>query len=123
MVVGDATVYSPSRSTAVTSRAVHWRCFHCGDTFTRAQERHAREHFGGDERAEPICLIRSAGEGALLTALRNAQEELAGYRAEDSIILRAMSAMAADHRVALRREEESGYAKGMRDALLEKIAQ
>lgn len=98
------------------SHRVYWRCFHCGETFTRAQERWAREHFGADQLAEPVCLIRSAGESALLHALREAQDELDRRRAEDSDLMRAMCAMAADHAVALRREEEIGYARGLRDA-------
>lgn len=102
-------------------RRVHWRCFHCGDTFTKAQVRHAREHFGRDEGEEPVCLIRSAGESALLTALRNAQDDLAGYHAEDSDLMRALWAMGADHAVALKREEERGYAKGLLDAKLEDV--
>lgn len=102
-----------------TSRRIHWRCFHCGDAFTRAQERHAREHFGRDCNQEPVCLIRTAGEGALLTALRNAQDELDRYRAEDSDLMRALWSMQADHAAALKREEEHGYAKGLADARLE----
>ena len=97
---------------------VHWRCFHCDATFTRAQERWAREHFGRDEGATPVCLIRSAGEDALLGALRDAEDQLASYRAEDQLILRAMHAMSADHRAALVREEERGYEAGLRDARL-----
>jgi hypothetical protein len=99
----------------VADRKIYWRCFHCGEGFTRAQERWAREHFGRDESAEPVCLIRTAGESALLSALRKAEDELADYRAEDSRIMRAMWAMACDHRQALIREEEKGYAKGLRD--------
>lgn len=98
---------------------IHWRCFHCGDTFTKAQARWAREHFGRDEGEQPVCLIRTAGEGALLTALRNAQNELAGYRAEDNDLMRAFMSMQADHGVALRREEERGYAKGLADGRAE----
>jgi hypothetical protein len=100
----------------MSARAVYWRCFHCGDTFTRAQERWAREHFGRDEGSTPVCLIRSAGESALLTALRRAQDELAAHRAEDTDLLRALWAMQADHSTALIREEERGYEKGLRDA-------
>jgi hypothetical protein len=96
-------------------RSVYWRCFHCGDTFTRAQERWAREHFGATQADKPVCLIRSAGESALLTALRNAQADLERYRAEDSDLMRALWAMQADHEAALRRQEEAGYAKGLRD--------
>ena len=69
--------------------------------------------------AEPVCIIRSAGENALLSALRNAEEELSRYRAEDSDVLRAMWSMQADHRQALSREEERGYTKGLTDARVE----
>ncbi len=96
-------------------RTAYWRCFHCGETFTMAQERWAREHFGDDDTAKPVCLIRSAGESALLSALRSAERELATYRREDNRILRAMWAMQADHAVALIREEERGYEKGLKD--------
>lgn len=100
------------------SKKVHWRCFHCGETFTLQQERWAREHFGRAQDAEPVCLIRTAGETALLSALRTAEDQLAAYRSEDQGILRAMSAMQADHRQALIREEERGYAKGLIDGRL-----
>ncbi len=110
---------SHGTSQSTRSRAIYWRCFHCGDTFTRAQERHAREHFGAVECGQPVCLIRSAGETALLTALRKAQDELARYRAEDSDLMRALWSMQSDHGVALRCEEERGYEKGLRDARTE----
>lgn len=102
----------------MTDRKIHWRCFHCGETFTKMQERWAREHFGETQLNEPVCLIRSAGEDALLTALRNAERELTRHRAEDTDLLRAMAAMASDHAQALRREEEKGYERGLRDARL-----
>lgn len=97
------------------TQAVHWRCFHCGDTFTKAQEKHARKHFGRDEGEQPVCLIRSAGEDALLSALRNAQDQLERYRLEDSDLMRAMWALRSDHARRVRQAEEEGYAKGLRD--------
>jgi hypothetical protein len=110
-------------NTAANGEPVHWRCFHCGDTFGISQERWAREHFGRRECDEPVCLIRSAGEGAILTALRNAQEELDRYRAEDSDLMRVLYAMGGDHQTALRQAEEDGYAKGLRDARAELLDQ
>lgn len=98
------------------ARAVYWRCFHCGETFTLLQKRWAAEHFGCSELDAPVCLMRVPGEGSLLTALRNAQKELDRRRAEDSDVIRAMYAMSADHAVALRLEEERGYERGLRDA-------
>lgn len=94
---------------------VHWRCFHCGETFTKAQERWAREHFGLDPDAKPVCLIRTAGESALLTALREAEHQLAHYRAEDGLILNAMYSMSADHRSAIADAEQRGYDRGVAD--------
>lgn len=99
----------------MSDRRIHWRCFHCGEGFTKAQERWAREHFGRDESADPVCLMRVPGEGSLLTALRNAQNELDIRRAEDTDLMRALYAMQGDHAAALRDEEERGYAKGLAD--------
>lgn len=101
---------------AMTDRSVHWRCFHCGDTFTKAQERWAREHFGRHDGDVPVCLIRTAGESSLLSALRDAEDQLVAYRHEDSLVMRSMWAMQSDHIAALRRAEEDGYAKGLLDA-------
>lgn len=97
------------------SNAIHWRCFHCGETFTRTQERWAREHFGSTEAETPVCLMRVPGEGSLLTALRHAQDELDRRRADDGPLVRAIFAQAADHVEALRRAEEVGYARALRD--------
>lgn len=102
----------------MSDRRIHWRCFHCGDVFTKTQERWAREHFGEDCSATPVCLIRTAGERALLSALRKAERELASYRSEDGAIIRAMHAMSSDHSRALIREEEKGYERGMKDMRL-----
>ena len=109
-------------SEAHVSRAIHWRCFHCGDAFTKAQEQHARDHFGRDCSQTPVCLIREPGEYQVLRALRDAQDELAAYRAEDTTLMRALHSMAADHSQALRREEERGYERGLRDGMQEKAA-
>lgn len=94
---------------------IQWRCFHCGDVFTLAQKRWAAEHFGRREDQDPVCMIREAGESALLHALRKAEDELAAYRAEDQDLMRAMCSMSADHAQALIREEERGYAKALTD--------
>lgn len=96
-------------------RKIHWRCFHCGEAFTKAQVRHARDHFGADQGEQPVCLIREPGEYAVLKALRNAQDELARYREEDSDLMRSLMTMSSDHAQALRRAEEEGYAKGLAD--------
>jgi hypothetical protein len=92
-----------------------WRCFHCDEVFTSVLD--ARNHFGDDQGATTACQIKAAGEFALLKALRNAEDDLLRYRIEDSDVLRFAQAQAADHVVALRREEEKGYARGLMDGL------
>lgn len=91
-----------------------WRCFHCDEVFR--SEVDARNHFGSTQESEPACRIKAAGEFALLQAIRNADDQLARYRNEDSDVLRAMYSMQSDHAIALRREEEKGYARGLEDA-------
>jgi hypothetical protein len=89
-----------------------WRCFHCDEVFT--SERWARDHFGADQGATPACQIKGH-EGHLITYIRKLEDDLAAYRAEDSDVLRAMYAAQAEHAQALRRAEEDGYNKGVRD--------
>lgn len=96
-------------------RAIYWRCFHCGDTFTKAQEKWARQHFGANQDALPVCQMRLPGEHHLLTILRRQEADLADYRVEDTDLWRAVYAQSADHATALRREEERGYEKGLND--------
>jgi len=95
----------------------NWRCYHCDEVFVTDAD--ARNHFGSTQGAEPACRIKVAGEFALLNALRNAEEELERYRREDSDVLRAMHSMQSDHAIALRREEEKGYARGLADGRAE----
>lgn len=98
----------------VTSNEKSWRCFHCDEVFTTEVD--ARLHFGIRDGDEPACKIKAPGEFALLDALRDAQTDLMQYWAEDTKLIRAMHSMQADHQTALRREEEKGYARGLRDA-------
>jgi len=90
-----------------------WRCYYCGEVCR--SEVDARNHFGSLPGSEPACQIKQPGEFALLQALRNAEDQLARYRAEDSDTQRAMYSMQSDHQQALRREEETGYARGVAD--------
>jgi len=94
-----------------------WTCFHCGETFMHANT--ARDHFGPHPGAEPGCVMRlQDGERGLLRRVRSLELELARYRVEDSDKDREMHAMMAAHAMALREEEEKGYARGLRDAKL-----
>jgi hypothetical protein len=99
-----------------------WTCFHCGETFTTVGS--ARDHFGSTPSATPGCVIDQVAleEGGkpergrgLLMALRKAELELDAYRQEDTELHRCMYRMQGEHSTALRREEEKGYARGLRD--------
>ena len=91
-----------------------WRCFHCGDVFTNP--RHAAAHFGIDQLTVPGCVqVLRGGEEHLLKMILELEERLAGYRAEDSDIARWWATKQAEHAAALRREEEKGYERGLRD--------
>jgi hypothetical protein len=83
-----------------------WRCFHCDETLTDREQ--AAEHFGTHEHQSPACLI-DAAEYRRMEALQ------ARYADEDADVHRAMHRMEREHGEALRRAEEAGYAKGLRD--------
>lgn len=89
-----------------------WRCFHCDVVFT--SRRCAAEHFGADQGAEAACKLVGF-EGHLVARIRDLEDQLARYRADDSDILRALYTQQADHQRALRHEEEKGYERGVRD--------
>lgn len=71
----------------------------------------ARLHFGATPDDQPKCQISAH-------RLRAMEAELRRYRDEDSDLHRQIRSMEADHQVALRRAEEQGYARGLRDAPL-----
>lgn len=99
-----------------------WTCFHCGETFMHANM--ARNHFGASIDAEPGCILRmQPGEQPLLRKVRGLEHqlrevkiELARYVMDDSDKDREIAGLKVDHAVALRREEEKGYARGLADA-------
>ena len=100
---------------APESEAPKWTCFHCGETFTESDA--AADHFGWTMLDDPACRLNQR-ENGLAGMLRIAQAELMRYREEDTDLHRKIAAMAADHGMALRREEEIGYARGLRDRLI-----
>lgn len=92
-----------------------WRCFFCDEVFT--SWKHAAEHFGCDDACEadmPACKL-TAHEGHLVTYIRKLEKEVRRYMSEDSDVMRSIQAQEADHRTALVRAEERGYAKGVVD--------
>lgn len=86
-----------------------WRCFHCDETFTDSDA--AAEHFGRSEFQQPACQIDIA-------EYRKMEEVNRRHCEEDTDLHRTMYAMQSDHQIALRREEEKGYARGLKDAVL-----
>lgn len=91
-----------------------WRCFHCDEMFT--DKGAALEHFGRSESADPACQIN-------IKRFREMEELLARWQAEDTDLHRHIYRLNADHAVALRREEELGYARGLKDGTSESAQQ
>lgn len=91
-----------------------WTCFHCGETFpgTMAGHQDARRHFGASIHDEPKCQISAR-------RLRDMEAQLRCYREEDTDLHREIAKLQAAHPVALRREEEKGYARGVADRTAE----
>ncbi|HEY4292102.1 hypothetical protein [Luteibacter sp.] len=83
-----------------------WRCFHCDETFT--DRANAALHFGTHESQNPTCTID-------VTTYRAMEAKEAHYFDEDAYIHRQMYRMANEHKLALQRAEEAGYAKALKD--------
>jgi len=100
------TLLSASPSQGERKIEPTWRCFHCDEVFTDVEA--ARLHFGSDETRQPACQIDVAH-------VREMESQLNRYHAEDSDKDREFYALNAAHSVALIREEEKGYERGLRD--------
>jgi flagellar biosynthesis/type III secretory pathway protein FliH len=83
-----------------------WACFHCDETFTNPAA--ARDHFGPTCMDTPACQIDAK-------RLRDMENELERYRNEDTDLHRQISHLQSEQQTALRRAEEAGYAKGLKD--------
>ena len=83
-----------------------WKCFHCGEEFHDTES--AACHFGRHEGRQPACLID-------IEEVREMERELDSYRAEDSELERQIHGLRADHQRELRRTEELGYSRALRD--------
>lgn len=84
-----------------------WRCFHCDEVFTDHEA--AVLHFGRSEHHEAGCTID-------LAAFREMERLVSRYRDEDTDLHREIHRLRSEHSIALRREEEKGYARGLADA-------
>jgi hypothetical protein len=93
----------------------------------------AGDHFGATLSDKPGCLIdyrvqveagttTQRGRG-LLMALRKAEAELARYREEDTDLHRALYAKDSERDTAVRRAEEEGYARGLRDGMPDPLSE
>lgn len=93
----------------------YWRCFHCDAMFANnaAGRKGAARHFGAVDDT-PVCKIEE-WHWPIAAYVRELNEELSRYRAEDSDILRAVAAKAMQHGQELRSAEEAGYAKAIGD--------
>ncbi|MBV7475352.1 hypothetical protein [Pseudoxanthomonas sp. PXM05] len=92
------------------ARVVEWRCFYCDEVLTDTES--AALHFGTGGMArhdEPACRIDIAKYRAM-------ESLLSRYQDEDADVHRAVHRMAGEHQLALRRAEEDGYAKGLKDS-------
>ncbi|MCW2764013.1 MAG: hypothetical protein JWR85_4214 [Marmoricola sp.] len=87
---------------------VYWRCFYCNAEFTEKQENDARLHFGDRMHTIPVCKVDPG-------TYREMERLLERYREEDSDMHRLLHRRESDHQLALRREEEKGYARGLQD--------
>lgn len=89
-----------------------WRCFHCDEHFTLRSD--AAAHFGYQQDATPACRIAPDLRG-LIGVMRLQEGQLHRFRQEDSDAARQFYALGAEHSQALRREEEKGYERGLKD--------
>lgn len=98
-----------------------WQCFHCGEIFTTVGG--ARDHFGADPTKEPSCLIKIkyGNERGLEMELRKVEGErdklqfqIDNESTEAALYVQQLK---GEHQLALQREEEKGYARGLRDGM------
>lgn len=90
-----------------------WRCFHCDAVFR--SEREAGIHFGTDETATCACVLPH--EQHLVEHIRELEARIDSYRDDRDHVLQSIITLESEHRAALQREEEKGYARGVRDAM------
>jgi len=94
------------RSMHGSAEPVLYRCFHCLEEFADSES--AALHFGKTELQNPACLINIAEYRAM-------EQRMLAYNQEDAEIHREMANLQSSHTQALKREEEIGYARGLRD--------
>lgn len=93
-----------------------WRCFHCDEVFYTMDA--ARAHFGSSEIDETACKV----DGGLAAAFRDLESRWRQCLHEDCPAMRGAYSCDADHRQAIKREEEVGFERGMKARDAEIIA-
>lgn len=88
-----------------------WRCFHCDQVFRNQFE--AGIHFGADQAGTCACVLPH--EQHLVEHIRDLERQLDSYRSESDRVMRSIMTLEGEHATALRREEEKGYERGVRD--------
>jgi hypothetical protein len=119
----------PDDAVAASNRAVVipvWRCFHC--EFETSDHAEAQSHFGDDSDAPALCIFWATLEDAEraheyqqmvleLNAIRESVIRLnAAFDNECSEGMRLFRELESKMQQEIRRAEEEGYAKGLRDA-------
>ena len=88
-----------------------WRCYHCDAVYTDPFE--AGIHFGADVAGTCACVLPH--EQHLVEHIRDLEKRLDSYRTESDRVMRSIMTLEDENRRALIREEEKGYARGLRD--------
>lgn len=83
-----------------------WRCFHCDEVFYDREA--ALLHFGSSEADSPACTID-------VVHLRDLEKQLRRHCEEDTDLWRHIYGLGSQHYIEKMREEEKGYARGLRD--------
>lgn len=90
-----------------------WRCFHCDEVFTDAEE--ARDHFGymEDGVGERTACQLTKDEKGLVCLLRDAWAELRRYHEEDTSLHRSLWSLSSDAESKRRDWGDKEYARGV----------
>lgn len=97
-----------SEATVPMASDIPYRCFHCDETFEDKEL--AARHFGTSQIQNPACTIDIA-------EYRSMEARMIAYNEEDADIHREMGHLRSTHATELKREEETGYARGLADAV------
>lgn len=89
-----------------------WRCFYCDEVFTSEQD--AEEHFGAQRGSLAGCQLKGHEHG-LLRIVREQEEELAQHRSENTEFIRTMETLKSEQADEVRRAEELGYGRAVRE--------